>query len=174
MTESAQTYWIAVRVPAADIDEDLPDALSYAASRAETVLQEERGYDADAWYASSGTPQPAVQPPASEQLPALGKAYTAEQYLGFVLNHLSAGGGLADTGAMVREALRLHTAELAAGQQPADQTAEEHRLALSLALGLGTGAPWDAIRDRADELRRMADEAQQRPASPSACPRGGV
>lgn len=35
-----------------------------------------------------------------------------------------------------------------------------HRLALSEALGLGTGAPWDAIRDRAAELRRLADEAQ--------------
>lgn len=31
-------------------------------------------------------------------------------------------------------------------------TAEEHRLALSDALGLGTGAPWDAIHDRATEL----------------------
>jgi len=30
--------------------------------------------------------------------------------------------------------------------------AEEHRLALSEALGLGTGAPWDAIHDRATEL----------------------
>ncbi|MFD7465080.1 hypothetical protein [Streptomyces tendae] len=30
--------------------------------------------------------------------------------------------------------------------------AEKHRLALSEALGLGTGAPWDAIRDRAAEL----------------------
>ncbi|MEV3996706.1 hypothetical protein AB0K62_13650 [Streptomyces halstedii] len=29
---------------------------------------------------------------------------------------------------------------------------ETHRLALSEALGLGTGAPWDAIRDRAAEL----------------------
>jgi len=30
--------------------------------------------------------------------------------------------------------------------------ADEHRLALSEALGLGTGAPWDAIHDRATEL----------------------
>jgi hypothetical protein len=30
--------------------------------------------------------------------------------------------------------------------------AEAHRLALSTALGLGTGAPWDAIRERAAEL----------------------
>lgn len=35
---------------------------------------------------------------------------------------------------------------------PADRAAEEHRLALSDALGLGTGAPWDAIHDRATEL----------------------
>ena len=35
---------------------------------------------------------------------------------------------------------------------PTDQTAEDHRLALSMALNLGTGAPWDAIHDRATEL----------------------
>lgn len=35
---------------------------------------------------------------------------------------------------------------------PAGSTAEAHRLALSFALGLGTGAPWDAIHDRATEL----------------------
>jgi hypothetical protein len=40
-----------------------------------------------------------------------------------------------------------------------DQILEPHRLALSEALGLGTGAPWDAIRDRADQLRRAVDEA---------------
>ncbi|MDX2986413.1 ParB N-terminal domain-containing protein [Streptomyces caniscabiei] len=33
-----------------------------------------------------------------------------------------------------------------------DRIAEEHRLALSMALGLGTGAPWEAIHDRATEL----------------------
>lgn len=32
------------------------------------------------------------------------------------------------------------------------EAAEDHRLALSEALGLGTGAPWDAIHDRATEL----------------------
>jgi hypothetical protein len=37
---------------------------------------------------------------------------------------------------------------------------EGHRFALSVALGLGTGAPWDAIHERVAELRRMADEAQ--------------
>jgi hypothetical protein len=40
-----------------------------------------------------------------------------------------------------------------------DQVAEDHRLALSMALNLGTGAPWDAIHDRVKELRRLADEA---------------
>lgn len=33
-----------------------------------------------------------------------------------------------------------------------DWTVEEHRLGLSDALGLGTGAPWDAIHDRVTEL----------------------
>lgn len=33
---------------------------------------------------------------------------------------------------------------------------EDHRLALSEALGLGTGAPWEAIHERVKELRRMA------------------
>ncbi|MFD5566610.1 hypothetical protein [Streptomyces cadmiisoli] len=39
-----------------------------------------------------------------------------------------------------------------------------HRLALSFAVGLGTGAPWDAIRDRAAELHG-ADAQQQEMAS---------
>ncbi|MFM9589836.1 hypothetical protein ACKI1J_15065 [Streptomyces scabiei] len=33
-----------------------------------------------------------------------------------------------------------------------DRAAEDHRLALSMALNLGTSAPWDAIHDRATEL----------------------
>ncbi|MEV6696273.1 hypothetical protein AB0M68_03795 [Streptomyces sp. NPDC051453] len=37
--------------------------------------------------------------------------------------------------------------------QPADQAVEAHRLALSEAVGLGTGAPWDAIRERVGELQ---------------------
>jgi hypothetical protein len=37
---------------------------------------------------------------------------------------------------------------------------EGHRFALSVKLGLGTGAPWDAIHERVASLRRMADEAQ--------------
>jgi hypothetical protein len=46
----------------------------------------------------------------------------------------------------------LADAVLAVLPAPTDQAAEEHRLALSEALGLGTGAPWDAIHDRATEL----------------------
>lgn len=52
--------------------------------------------------------------------------------------------------------LRQADAVLAA---PTDQAAEAHRLALSDALGLGTGAPWDAIRDRAAELRKAREQA---------------
>lgn len=43
-----------------------------------------------------------------------------------------------------------------------DQQPEAHRLALSDALGLGTGAPWDAIRDAAAGYRRTLAEADQR------------
>ncbi|MGW1158446.1 hypothetical protein ACWD5Q_06635 [Streptomyces sp. NPDC002513] len=38
---------------------------------------------------------------------------------------------------------------------------EGHRFALSVKLDLGTGAPWDAIYERVQELRRLAAEAQQ-------------
>ncbi|MEU1071874.1 MULTISPECIES: hypothetical protein [unclassified Streptomyces] len=44
------------------------------------------------------------------------------------------------------------------------RAARENRLALSQALNLGTGAPWDAIHERVDELRRLAAEAQQQDA----------
>jgi hypothetical protein len=43
-------------------------------------------------------------------------------------------------------------AVLAVLPEPTDQTAEDHRLALSIALNLGTSAPWDAIHDRVTEL----------------------
>lgn len=49
-------------------------------------------------------------------------------------------------------------------QRPSDEDGvEAHRLALSEALHLGTGAPWDAIRDRAGDLSRRDVEAQQQP-----------
>lgn len=45
-------FWIAVDVPADDLDDDLPDALAHAAERVEDLLQEERGYNATAWHAT--------------------------------------------------------------------------------------------------------------------------
>ncbi|MEU8805032.1 hypothetical protein [Streptomyces anthocyanicus] len=42
-------FWIAVDVRVADLDDHIGDALAHAADRAETVLQEERGYNATAW-----------------------------------------------------------------------------------------------------------------------------
>ncbi|MFJ8146953.1 hypothetical protein ACIQ6R_18025 [Streptomyces sp. NPDC096048] len=48
-TPETRRYWIAVGVPAADVDDHLGDALAHAADRVEAVLQEERGYKAAAW-----------------------------------------------------------------------------------------------------------------------------
>ncbi|MEW2267874.1 hypothetical protein, partial [Streptomyces sp. NPDC047868] len=53
-----------------------------------------------------------------------------------------------DRAALVEEKLQIDAPRL----HFTDRAAEEHRLALSEALGLGTGAPWDAIHDRATEL----------------------
>ncbi|MFH8336927.1 hypothetical protein [Streptomyces sp. AM6-12] len=50
-----------------------------------------------------------------------------------------------------------HDGQLAGGRAEI----EGHRFALSVKLSLGTGAPWDAIYERAAELRRLAGEAQQ-------------
>ncbi|CUW31734.1 HNH endonuclease signature motif containing protein [Streptomyces reticuli] len=47
------------------------------------------------------------------------------------------------------------------------RTAEQRRLALSEALGLGTGAPWDAIFERVAELRRLAGEQPAHSEAPS-------
>ncbi|MFJ8798467.1 hypothetical protein [Streptomyces sp. NPDC102487] len=41
----------------------------------------------------------------------------------------------------------------------AGRQTEAYRLALSQALGLGTGAPWNAIRERASELRTQLEQA---------------
>jgi hypothetical protein len=43
----------------------------------------------------------------------------------------------------------------------AGRETEAQRLALSQALGLGTGAPWDAIRDRAAELAALPEPANR-------------
>jgi hypothetical protein len=53
------------------------------------------------------------------------------------------------------EGVLLHVAQRDFWQKAAEQNyaaTEAHRLALSEALALGTGAPWDAIHDRATEL----------------------
>ncbi|MGY1579187.1 hypothetical protein [Streptomyces sp. MN13] len=84
-----------------------------------------------------------------------------------VARHDTLAANLACAGCELRDRIAAVLPQMAAVEPPVDRAAEDHRLALSLALGLGTGAPWDAIRNRADELRRMADEAQ--PAEAHAC-----
>jgi hypothetical protein len=57
--------------------------------------------------------------------------------------------------AKVRDLLRTENERANAAidrETTAEEAEEEQRLALSQALGLGTGAPWDAIRDRGVEL----------------------
>ncbi|HTE57026.1 MAG TPA: hypothetical protein VK698_39505 [Kofleriaceae bacterium] len=54
-----------------------------------------------------------------------------------------------------------------APRKPSDS---DHRLALSEALGLGTGAPWDAIEERAAELTAAALTAPADRAHRRACP----
>lgn len=62
--------------------------------------------------------------------------------------------GLSATGAQCL--LRGHQTQIELG----NAIVEGHRFALSVKLGLGTGAPWDAIHDRVADLSRMADETQ--------------
>ena len=50
------------------------------------------------------------------------------------------------------ERMRITDAVLSVPSASVDRADAEHRLALSMALGLGTGAPWDAIHERATEL----------------------
>ncbi|MEF9521335.1 hypothetical protein [Streptomyces sp. RB13] len=64
--------------------------------------------------------------------------------------------GLAATGA--RCLLKGHQGQIELGHA----VIEGHRFALSTKLGLGTGAPWDAIHERVAELRRVADETAAR------------
>ncbi|TXS34506.1 hypothetical protein [Streptomyces sp. OR43] len=52
--------------------------------------------------------------------------------------------------------LRQPPARLVLGTTDQQPTTEAHRLSLSEALGLGTGAPWGVIRDRAAELSDQA------------------
>jgi hypothetical protein len=79
--------------------------------------------------------------------------------------------------ASVRDVLRTENERANSAidrETTAEEAEEEQRLALSQALGLGTGAPWDAIRDRAAELADAvpvsgpggaADETQADPAA---------
>lgn len=62
--------------------------------------------------------------------------------------------GRSDSGTCVEDDPRNIAVAALAAALPAttDRATEAHRLALSEALGLGTGAPWDAIHDRATEL----------------------
>ncbi|WP_221763139.1 hypothetical protein [Streptomyces sp. WAC 04229] len=62
--------------------------------------------------------------------------------------------GLAATGA--RCLLQGHQGQIESGRA----IVEGHRFALSVKLGLGTAAPWDAIHERVADLSRMADETQ--------------
>ncbi|QTD97013.1 hypothetical protein [Streptomyces cyanogenus] len=57
-------------------------------------------------------------------------------------------------------------------QQPTgEDVVETHRLALSEALGLGSGAPWDAIRERAAELHAAQPvPGAEQPAAAHSCP----
>ncbi|MCX5138349.1 hypothetical protein [Streptomyces sp. NBC_00338] len=98
------------------------------------------------------------QPTTADKAAALGMAptdYRTYRHDAAVEQIREAVGGLVATmGLRVMDAL-----DGVPAQQP---TAEAHRLALSEALGLGTGAPWDAIRDAAAGYRRTLAEADQR------------
>jgi hypothetical protein len=84
---------------------------------------------------------------------------------------------LEDDLAKLREVLRTENERANSAidrETTTEEAEEEHRLALSQTLGLGTGAPWDAIRDRAAELADAvpvsgpggaADETQADPAA---------
>lgn len=59
----------------------------------------------------------------------------------------------------VEDGRRLAKASKAAVDAHEAAEQEPMRLTLSKALGLGTGAPWDAIQARANELAALADKA---------------
>jgi hypothetical protein len=74
-----------------------------------------------------------------------------------------------DMGQKAAEGVQRAVSELrrmaAEAQQPTDEdVVEAHRLALSFALGLGTSAPWDAIRERAAELAAQQPDCTCDPA----------
>ncbi|MEU3198484.1 hypothetical protein [Streptomyces sp. NPDC006996] len=67
-TPETRRFWIAVDVRATDVDEWIGDALSQAADRAESVLQDEHGYKAEAWQ--TGRPDAVEDYPADDEQPA--------------------------------------------------------------------------------------------------------
>ncbi|MFJ3043645.1 hypothetical protein [Streptomyces tendae] len=77
------------------------------------------------------------------------------------LERVIAGGDLALMEKWVEDGRRLAEASLTATQERETAQWEPLRHLLSKALALGTGAPWDAIRDRATELATIADSVQE-------------
>jgi hypothetical protein len=66
--------------------------------------------------------------------------------------------------ASIRDLLRTENARANAAidrETTGEEAEEEQRLALSQALGLGTGAPWETIRDRAAELAALPAPADR-------------
>lgn len=99
--------------------------------------------------ASAPTDQAAVTPP-----PALTEEGRLRAQVEVLQQDAERDRGLAKIGARcMREG---HQGQIESGRA----IVEGHRFALSVKLGLGTGAPWDAIHEQVAELRRMADEAQ--------------
>ncbi|MFD8899828.1 hypothetical protein [Streptomyces ardesiacus] len=77
------------------------------------------------------------------------------------LERVIAGGDLALMEKWVEDGRRLAEASRQATEERETADWEPLRLILSKALALGTGAPWDAIRDRATELAAIADSVQE-------------
>ncbi|WP_171111257.1 MULTISPECIES: hypothetical protein [unclassified Streptomyces] len=73
-------------------------------------------------------------------------------------------------GAQVIEAELRRMADEAQQQETDADVVEAHRLALSFALGLGTSAPWDAIRERAAELHGAEAQPTETDDTVHACP----
>ncbi|MGQ4393763.1 hypothetical protein ACN6K5_003549 [Streptomyces violaceoruber] len=77
------------------------------------------------------------------------------------LERVIAGGDLTLMEKWVEDGRRLAESSKEATEEREAAQWEPLRLLLSKALTLGTGAPWDAIRDRATELATIADSVQE-------------
>ncbi|KPC69083.1 hypothetical protein KVH31_34830 [Streptomyces olivaceus] len=77
------------------------------------------------------------------------------------LERVIAGGDLALMEKWVEDGRDMAESSLKATEEREAAQWEPLRLLLSKALALGTGAPWDAIRDRATELAAIADIVQE-------------